>query len=356
MGLVDLPPRPVVPEVCHQRPVPEVFGLRPSAVPEVRRWRTASVPEVRRLARAAGYAAEAPLVVGTSWRDAPPIFACAGRTPAGRPFDEHTLAYAASLSKQFVAALTALVMRRGGLAVDEPLSRRMPELPAWAQSVRLRHLLHHIGGLPGDDLVDRALTGDRTGSGVLAALRALPEPAASPGTEYAYSNAGYVCLAEAVSRAAGAALPALADQLLFAPLGLTATRFWDGPEPAPPGAAALSPGAPAPLSLGDGGLWSTAADLLRWADALNDSRLGVSGLLQAPGRLDDGTTLDYAWGMGVRRRHGLTVYRHGGGWPGVRTLLARVPDRGLGVIVTALDDDTERTVALTDGLLDLLLS
>ncbi|WP_186315968.1 serine hydrolase domain-containing protein [Catellatospora sichuanensis] len=312
--------------------------------------------EVRRLARAAGYAASEPLVVGISRRAVPPVFVCAGHTPTGQPFDEDTSAYAASLSKQVTAALVALVMRQGGLAVDEPLSRRLPELPAWAASVRLRHLLHHVGGLPDDDLVDRALTGDRTGAGVLAALCALPAPAHPPGTVYAYSNTGYVCLAEAVRRAAGAELPVLAEQLLFKPLGLAATRFWDGPEPAPPGAAALSPMHPAPLSLGDGGVWSTAGDLLRWADAHNDGRLGVSGLLQAPGRLDDGTTLDYAWGVGVRRRHGLAVYRHGGAWPGLRTLLARVPDRGIGVVVTALGDDTERTAMLTDGLLDLLLT
>ncbi|MEV0461250.1 serine hydrolase domain-containing protein [Catellatospora methionotrophica] len=290
-------------------------------------------------------------MAGVSQRGGPPVFARAGRTASGRPFDESTPVYAASLSKQVVAALVALVLRQGGLAVDEPLSRRLPELPVWAASVRLRHLLHHVGGLPGDELIDRALTGDRTGAAVLAALRALPEPAAAPGTVYAYSNAGYVCLGEAVRRAAGTDLPALAGRLLFQPLGLASTRLWDGPGPAPPGADPLSPG---PLSLGDGGLWSTAVDLLRWADALNDSSLGVSGLLQAPGRLDDGTILDYAWGMGVRRHHGLTVYRHGGGWPGVRTLLARVPDRGIGIVVTALDDDTDRTAALTDGLLDLL--
>ncbi|WP_196279373.1 serine hydrolase domain-containing protein [Catellatospora vulcania] len=312
--------------------------------------------EVGRLARASGYAAADPLAVGISRRGLPPVFVCTGRTPTGQPVCEDTPVYAASLSKQVTAALVALVMRQGGLAVDEPLSRRLPELPGWAESVRLRHLLHHAGGLPGDDSVDRALTGDRTTAGVLAALRALPEPALPPGTAYAYSNAGYVCLAEAVRRAAGTDLPALAEELLFKPLGLTSTRFWDGPEPCPPGAEPLSPAHPAPLSLGDGGVWSTTGDLLRWADALNDGQLGVSGLLQAPGRLDDGTTLDYAWGMGVRRRHGLTVYRHGGGWPGVRVLSARVPDRGLSIVVTAIGDDTERAAALTDGLLDLLLS
>jgi CubicO group peptidase (beta-lactamase class C family) len=319
---------------------------------EIRGLRPVSVREVGLLARQAGYDAAEPLVAGVSRRDAPPVYACAGSTPAGRPFGERTPVYAASLSKQVIAALVALVMRQGGLAVDEPLSRRLPELPAWAESVRLRHLLHHVGGLPGDDLVDRALTGNRTGPGVLAALRALPEPARPPGTAYGYSNAGYVCLAEAVRRAAGTELPALAEELLFRPLGLADTRLWDGPGAAPPDAEPLSP---APLSLGDGGLWSTPADLLRWADALNDSRLGVSGLMQAPGRLDDGTVLDYAWGMGVRQRHGLTVYRHGGGWPGVRTVLARVPDRGLSVLVVALDDETERAASLADSLLDLPL-
>lgn len=334
--------------------MPQEFGRSVAPAREIRGLRPVAVQEVGQLARKAGYDAAEPLVAGVSCRDVPPVYASAGRTPAGRPVGEHTPVYAASLSKQVTAALVALVMRQGGLAVDEPLSRRLPELPAWAHAVRLRHLLHHVGGLPADDLVDRALTGDRTTAGVLAALRFLPEPARPPGTAYEYSNAGYVCLAEAVRRAAGVDLPALADDLLFRPRGLAGTRFWDGPEPAPPGAEPLPPLSGAPLSLGDGGLWSTAADLLSWADALNDGGFGA-GLLQAPGRLDDGTMLDYAWGMGVRQRHGLTVYRHGGGWPGVRTLLARVPDRGLSVVVIALDDDTDRTALLTDSLLDLLL-
>lgn len=306
--------------------------------------------DIGRLARVSGYRVGEALVVGVARRGAAPVFLCRG------PYTATTLVYAASLAKQVVAACALLVARRGGLAVDEPLSLRLPELPAWAGRVRLRHLVHHTGGLPDDELVDARLTGDRSTAAVLAALTALPSPARPPGTAYAYSNAGYVCLAEAVRRAAGRPLPGLVHELLFAPLGMGASRLWDGPGPAPPGARPLTPLHPAPLSLGDGGLWTTAADLLRWADALNTGALGVSGLLQTPGRLDDGTFLDYAWGMGVRRRHGYTCHRHGGGWPGVRTTLARVPDRGLSLVVVAPGDTTERTAALTDLLLDLLLA
>ena len=43
-------------------------------------------------------------------------------------------------------------------------------------------------------------------------------------------------------------------------------------------------------------------DLVTWLDALNRRLLGaeLTALLQTPGRLDDGTLLEYAWGMTVR--------------------------------------------------------
>jgi CubicO group peptidase (beta-lactamase class C family) len=157
-----------------------------------------------------------------------------------------------------------------------------------------------------------------------------------------------------VQRVAGQPLPRFARDHLFDPLGMRETCFWTGPEPAPPAAAPLASPHPAPLSAGDGGAWSTPADLLRWAEALNTDRLGISELVQTPGRLDDGTPVDYAWGVGVRSHGGRLVYRHGGGWPSLRALLARIPDLGLGLVIVALADDTERRVPLADSLLDQL--
>src|SRR5690348_3823289 len=65
------------------------------------------------------------------------------------------------------------------------------------------------------------------------------------------------------------------------------------------------------------GVWSTAYDLMRWNEALDRDELGVSTLLQTPGQLDDGTSLDYAWALGVRTHASRPIYRHGGGWPGL---------------------------------------
>jgi CubicO group peptidase (beta-lactamase class C family) len=310
------------------------------------------------LINAAGYRRDEPIVVGVQKRPAAPVFVAQGLTRTGDPLSGTTLVYTASLSKQMTAACAALLVQRGVLDVDGAVSRWLPELPAWADTVRLCHLVHHTAGLPLDTQVDAVMAEaggtDHTSRRVLDALarfRVLRRP---PGTEYVYSSAGYVCLAMVVQRVADQPLPRFAHDHLFNPLGMDETCFWTGPEPTPPSAAPLASPHPTPLSSGDGGAWSTPADLLRWAEALNTDRLGISELIQTPGRLDDGTPVDYAWGMGVRSHAGRLVYRHGGGWPSLRALLARIPDLGLSLVIVALDDDTDRRVPLADSLLELL--
>jgi CubicO group peptidase (beta-lactamase class C family) len=213
-----------------------------------------------------------------------------GRTRTGGPFTADTVVYTASLSKQITAACAALLVRRGRLDVESALARWMPELPAWAHTVRLRHLIHHTSGLP----------------------------------EYAHEN-------------------------VFGPLDMQNTRYWAGPAPHPPGAAPLEPLRPAPLSLGDGGVWSTARDLVRWNEALHHDELGISARLHtAPG--------DYAWGIGVRTHAGHRIYRHGGPRPGVTAQLVRVADRNSGFVVLVLADDGDRTAAFADTMVVELTS
>lgn len=301
----------------------------------------------------AGYRSDEPIVVGMRQGGTPPVLLAHGLSSTGGPVTAATLAYAASLSKQMTAACAALLAQRGVLDMESALSRWLPRLPAWAGTIRLRHLVHHTAALPADSEIDAIITGDdRTTPGIIQALARFPALDHRPGTEHVYSNAGYVCLAAVVERAADMPLPDFAQHHLFVPLAMADSRYWPGPDPTPPGAAPLARLHPAPLSLGDGGVWTTLRDLLRWGQALNADELGVSGLMQTPGRLDDGTPIDYAWGIGVRSHAGHRVYRHGGGWTGLRALHARVPDLDLSVALLAIDDHTERRVPLLDSLLD----
>jgi CubicO group peptidase (beta-lactamase class C family) len=308
------------------------------------------------LIKLAGYGVHDPLIVGVQRDGAPPVFVASGRSLADEPLTAGTVLYTASLSKQITAACAALLVQEGRLDTESTLAQWMPELPTWTGAVRLRHLISHTSGLPEgfefDDLRRAGL--DRTTSGVISALVNIDHRAVSPGTAYRYSNAGYLCLAVVIERAAGRPLPEFARERVFGPLGMVNSCYWPGPAPHPPGAAPLDPQYPAPLSLGDGGVWSAAAELMRWNQAMQRDELGVSALLQTPGRLDDGTELDYAWALDVREHAGRRIYWHGGRWAGLSTQLVRFADECSSFVIIALDDDEDRTATLATAMIEEL--
>lgn len=245
--------------------------------------------------------------------------------------------YGASLAKQIVGVLAAALVDAGELDTAAPLRRFAPDLPGWADGVRVRHLLHHTSGLPGAVAsLSTSTTWDN--AGVMAALRRSDRLDNPPGTVFAYSNAGYICLAEVIGIVASEPLGEVANELLFAPLGMTRTEF--GPMPASAHPGHQEP----PRSVGDGGLWTTAEDLLRWNDAMNERYLGdaIHERAETPGSLDDGTPLDYAWGVRIFRRGDQTTIAHGGHWPSWTAETVRQPRRGVSVAILSCSNDSER--------------
>ncbi len=63
------------------------------------------------------------------------------------PITPETLFDLGSTGKQFTAALVAIFAKQGLLALDDPISKYLPEMPPYAEKVTIRHLLHHTGGV-----------------------------------------------------------------------------------------------------------------------------------------------------------------------------------------------------------------
>lgn len=253
--------------------------------------------------------------------------------------DGRTPFYLASVTKQLVGVLAAQEVLAGRLDPEDRVVDHLPQLPAWAGAVRVRHLLHHTSGLPPAPwwLGAPGPAAELTNAAVLHALCAWPAPATPPGREHVYNNTGYVVLAEVLAAVTRTALPELARQRVFGPLGLTASRLGDVPAGTPAGAWP-------PATDGNGGWWATALDLVRWLDALDADLLGaeVGRLVQTPGRLDDGTLLDYAWGVTVRPDAAGPLLTHGGNWPGWTAKTVRQPATRTAVALLSTNDDVQR--------------
>jgi CubicO group peptidase (beta-lactamase class C family) len=240
-----------------------------------------------------------------------------------------------------------LLARDGKLRFDQPVREILPELPAAAQPVTIRHLLNHTSGLVDyEDLVPETRTAQLNDNDVLALLASKDSVYFPAGTQYRYSNSGYVLLGLVVARVSGVSLPDFLRTRVFAPLGMTATVMHvEGSDTVPQRAYGYASrgGAFEPrdqsvtsATLGDGGIYSNVDDLTRWDQALYGSTLIDAATLQlamTPPILPAGATTEYGFGWFIDRYRGEARCRHTGETSGFHNVIMRFPHRRLTVIV-----------------------
>jgi len=203
----------------------------------------------------------------------------AGQNP--EPMTTDTIFDLASLTK--VIATTTCVMRLeqlGQIKLNDPLAKYIPDFGQnGKQDVTIRMLLTHYSGLPADIDLKEAWNGTDEGYSRANAAKLIN----APGSTFLYSDVGFVVLGELVQKVGGMPLDQYAQTYVFGPLGMTSTRFnpptsW-GPRIAPtqrdehtgqmvrgtvhdPTAHQMGGVA------GDAGVFSTAEDVAKFAQAL----------------------------------------------------------------------------------------
>ena len=245
------------------------------------------------------------------------------------PLDGNDPFAIASITKTFTATIVLQLAEEGRLELSQPVSELLPDLDL-VSGVTVEQLLSHTSGVP--DLLapmrpDMTATPNRsfTPDEVLAHLG----PAwFAPGTSWGYSNTNYLLLGMLVEAVTGNTLETELRQQLLAPLGLDATGTLLTPD-----APSLLPPAWASAFHGSGAMYSTAEDLLRWGNALY-----ASSVLSAASRarmLDFG---DHGYGLGAQLidlGQGRMAYGHSGLLKGFISLLVRLPDQHLTLVVLA---------------------
>jgi CubicO group peptidase (beta-lactamase class C family) len=265
----------------------------------------------------------------------------------GVPITPRTVFDIGSTSKQFSAAAIVLLAQDGKLTLDDDVRRWVPKLPDYGTPITIRQMLLHTSGLR-DYIGLLTLAGHRTDDVTDAedALRIIArqkELNFAPGAEHLYSNSGYFLLSTIVERASGKTLQAFARERIFAPLGMTKTHYlgsYDDIVPdralayAPRQGGGLRQDISRWLQVGDGAVFTTVEELLRWDNNFYEPTVGGRALLdalQAPGSLNGGKPLTYALGLGIGTYRGQRTVSHGGSWGGYRAELLRFPDQRFSV-------------------------
>ena len=275
-----------------------------------------------------------------------------------------------SVSKQFTAAVIALLARDGKLSLDDDVRRFVPELPSYESTITIRHLLHHTSGLR--DYTDlMALAGWQTddwttAEQALALLARQKELNFAPGAQYLYSNSGYFLLSIVAARAGGKPFPDLVRERIFEPLGMKATHVHaDHRQIVKDRAVGYSKqdgrwtiAMSGWEQTGDGSVLTTVEDLARWVRNFDDPIVGGSALvteLLREGKLAGGQEIPYAEGLRHGTYRGLATVGHNGSWAGYRSSLLRFPSEKTAVIVLCNADSAEAGT-ITRTIADVALS
>lgn len=272
---------------------------------------------------------------------------------SGTPISSQSVFRIGSTSKQFTAMCILLLEEEGRLSVDDTLDKHFPEMPGYAGSITIRHLIHHTSGIR-DYLTLMRLAGARgddyyTDPEVVDLLARQKELNFEPGAEFLYSNSGYFLLSQIVKRVTGESMRFYAENRIFKPLGMNSTHFHDDHTEIVVNRAAgyarrREGGFQLSMTtldmIGDGGVFTTIDDLLLWDLNFYDNRLGerrgeLIEKMITPGRLNTGESTGYAFGLNVSDYKGIEMISHSGGFVGFRADMIRFPEQKLSVVVLA---------------------
>ena len=290
------------------------------------------------------------------------------------PFTKNSSFRLASLSKQFTAMGIMLLKEDGKLDFDDDITKHLPTLPY--KGVTIRHLLHHNGGLPDyaswfyKNWDSDAKPGEKKTAFNKDVIEQFsehkPGVGFEPGERHQYSNTGYVVLGSIIEAVSNQSIHDFFATRVFKPLDMEDSYAFS------PDVDVFNPSARVygfsfkgkddhdandwnylNGMVGDGGIYCSARDLLKWDQALYGDQLVSQATLDeafVSGKLNDGEETGYGFGWVVQssKDQGLTV-SHGGQWVGFRTFIKRQPDRKLTVIVL-----TNNSASKFDQVLDAI--
>ena len=191
----------------------------------------------------------------------------------------------ASVSKQFTAMAILLLEKEHKLKLSDKLSAYFPELqPSLSNDITLAHLLTHTSGIPDyENLMDSTWKTQISDEDIPKLLQNQTKAYFEPGARFKYSNTAFCLLTLIVQKVSGLPYPLYMQANIFDPLGMKNTFIYDNKMPrktrgmgyARDESAHIIPSDQSLTSAtkGDGCVYTSTADYLKWYLAIRDNRL-----------------------------------------------------------------------------------
>ncbi|MFC4307784.1 serine hydrolase domain-containing protein [Steroidobacter flavus] len=263
----------------------------------------------------------------------------------GRANTPHTRFHVASVSKQFTAYSIAMLARQGKIDLDADIRKYLPRLANLDRKITVRQLILHTSGLR--DQWALMVLGGHSMAGVIDQQQILNVVERQtglnfePGSEQLYSNTNYTLLAEIVKAVSGRTLRQYTTENIFQPLGMKNTFFYDDVTELVTGRANSYERHGDRWSrvllnynnVGATSLLTTAEDMVKWVANFSHPTVGDAALIDQVstlGQLNDGSAVNYAFGLRRFVVGGHETITHSGKDAGFLAFVGYVPGQDFG--------------------------
>lgn len=265
------------------------------------------------------------------------------------PTSSETIFNIGSMSKQFTAMGIVLLQMEGKLSIDDDIKKFLPELNNFVKPITIRHLLHHTSGFRSSPELF-GLAGWRDGDAISNEdfYRYLAKQTSlnfEPGSEYMYSNSGYILLAKIIENVSKQNFKSWMKEKIFQPLQMNSTFIEENSSNVVSKVAtSYSEIEPSvfnyvennDLTYGASNVYSTCSDILKWSKNFNEALTkwkSAFEMLKTVDVLNSGQKNNYGFGVFVDDFFGNHRIQHTGAIAGFRSIMYSYPDENLEIII-----------------------
>jgi len=278
-----------------------------------------------------------------------------------------------SITKTFTAILTLQLVEAGKINLDDTIDKYLPNyLPEFASQITIEQLLAQTSGIPNFTRGEWSPEAAKQFSmdQIITEYCHL-EPVFAPGTNFLYSNTGYLLLSAIIEKVTGKPYEEVLREQILTPAGMNDTQVENMIELVPRRAQGYTKGLGGFVNgrfsdirsiYGAGSILSTVEDMYRYDQALyDDTLLGKKyrSLMITPKNYMASHKVFYGYGWEIDKlalpgkKDSLTVCFHDGGWIGFITRFARLVD-DQHLIVLLNNTDNIRLDGIYQGIVNLL--
>ena len=273
----------------------------------------------------------------------------------------------ASISKQFTAAAILLLEDEGKLSLDDTVAKWIPGITD-GDKITIRQLLSHTSGLQDywpQDYSFAAMEKPVTPQEIVDRWAKKPLDFA-PGTQWQYSNTGYVVAGMIVEKAAGKPLLTYLQDKVFKPLGMKAIDqdlaigkgYPQGYHRYALGPVRVEKPAARGWLFAAGELAMSASDLAKWDIARMDRAMLTPEdwkTQETPVLLTNGRSTNYGLGVFSGTAKGRKYVEHTGEAVGFLSENVVFPDDKAAVVVLVNSDFSDAFTSIAGQITDLIL-